>query len=67
MIKIKVRGDNIEGAIRELKRQVKDTGLLIELRRRREYEKPSLTRRKQRINAKLRNKYQIIREKREFY
>lgn len=67
MIKIKVRGGDIEGAIRELKRQVKDTGLLIELRRRREYEKPSLTRRKQRINAKLRNKYQIIREKRENY
>ena len=66
-IAIKVRNNNWEKAIRELKRKVKESGLLVELRERQEYEKPSLKRRKQRIRAKLRNKYQLEREKRENY
>ena len=66
-ILIKVRNNNYEKAIRELKRKTKESGLLVELRERQEYEKPSLTRRKQRIRAKLRIKYQMEREKRENY
>jgi len=67
MIKIDVINGNIERAIRELKKKVKDTELLTEIRERQEFKKPSAVRRKQRIRAKLRNKYNNIEEKRRYF
>jgi small subunit ribosomal protein S21 len=44
---IVVRNKDIEGALRVLKKQVQKSGLLRELRRRQQYEKPSERRRRQ--------------------
>jgi small subunit ribosomal protein S21 len=44
---IEVRNNDVEVALRILKRQVQKAGLIRELRRRRQYEKPSDRRRRQ--------------------
>jgi small subunit ribosomal protein S21 len=44
---IEVKHNDVEFALRLLKRQVQKSGLLRELRRRRHYEKPSERRRRQ--------------------
>ena len=41
-----VRNDNVEQAIRKLKKKMQDSGLLQELRDREAYEKPTTKRRK---------------------
>ena len=44
---IEVKHNDVEFALRLLKRQVQKSGLIQELRRRRQYEKPSERRRRQ--------------------
>jgi|TARA_R100001510_G_C7512704_1_gene111622 small subunit ribosomal protein S21 len=56
LIEVKVRKNNIEKAISQFKRKVKDSKILLELQDRRFYEKPSITKRKKRLKAKLRMK-----------
>ena len=60
MIEIKVFNNNIEFALKKLKRKVKDSRLLIELREKEFYRKKSDKRRELISKAKLRTKYQII-------
>ena len=60
MIEIKVFNNNIEFALKKLKRQVKDSRLLIELREKEFYKKKSDKRRELISKAKLRTKYQNI-------
>tara|TARA_R100001082_G_C4218008_1_gene97941 strand:- start:211 stop:411 length:201 start_codon:yes stop_codon:yes gene_type:complete len=63
MIKVNVRkGQSIEKAISIFKKKVKESGLLLEIKNRRFYEKPSLKRRVQRNKARLRQKYRSIKE-----
>jgi len=45
---IEVKHNDVEFALRLLKRQMQKSGLIQELRRRRQYEKPSERRRRQR-------------------
>lgn len=47
MLVIDVKNNDVEFALRILKKQVQKSGLLRELRRRRHYEKPSERRRRQ--------------------
>jgi small subunit ribosomal protein S21 len=54
MLTITVHHNDVEFALRLLKRQTQRSGLLRELRRRREYEKPSERRRRQK-RAGIRN------------
>ncbi len=44
-------GENIEKALKKFKRKFEKTGTLRELRARREFQKPSVTRRKARMKA----------------
>ena len=44
------RGEPIEKAMRRLKKMIKKSGLLDEIKKRRHYEKPSVTKRKQKIS-----------------
>ena len=60
MIEIKVFNNNIEFALKKLKRKVKDSRLLIELREKEFYRKKSDKRRELISKAKLRTKYQNI-------
>ena len=54
MLAITVHHNDVEFALRRLKRQLQQSGLLRELRRRRQYEKPSERRRRQK-RAGIRN------------
>ena len=66
MIEIKVFNNNIEFALKKLKRKVKDSRLFIELREKEFYQKKSDVRRELISKAKLRTKYQNI-ETKELY
>ena len=61
-LQIDVYDGNVEFAIRKFKRMVKDSNLMLDLRKKSYYEKPSKVRREKRNLAKLRNKYQEIKK-----
>ena len=63
MIEIKVFNNNIEFALKKLKRKVKDSRLFIELREKEFYQKKSDIRRELISKAKLRTKYQNMESK----
>ena len=63
MIEVKVFNNNIEFALKKLKRKVKDSRLLIELREKEFYQKKSDKRRELISKAKLRTKYQNLESK----
>jgi len=56
-LRVEVRNNNVELALKKMKRMVKDSGLILELKQRSYYTKPSEIRREKRNKAKLRNKY----------
>ena len=53
---VTVKDNNIERALREFKKRVKNSGLLLELREREYYEKPSVKRRRQKKSRALKLK-----------
>ena len=59
---VKVQNGNVERALSIFKRKVKDSGLMLELKRRQQYEKPSDLRRQKRNLANLREKSQKMQE-----
>ena len=64
MIKVEVRkGQSVEKAISVFKKKVKQSGLMLELRERSFYVKPSALKREKKNNAILRNKYKVLKEK----
>ena len=58
MIYIKVNNNNVEKAISKLKKQVKETKLMLELRQKESFTKPSALKREKRAKARLRQKKQ---------
>jgi len=54
-----VRNDNVEQAIRKLKKRMQDTGLLQELRDREAYEKPTTKKKRKASAAKNRWKKKL--------
>ena len=56
MIHIKVYNNNVEKALSKLKKQVKETKLMLELRDREFYTKPSDLRKAKKATARLRRK-----------
>ena len=63
---VEVRNNNIEGALKKFKRKVKDSGLMVELRDRQYYEKPSEKRRRITNLAKSRQRYKTIKEQKHY-
>ena len=61
-LQIDVYDGNVEFAIRKFKKMVKESNLMLDLRKKSYYEKPSKLRREKRNMAKLRNKYQEIKK-----
>ena len=53
MLKVTVRDNKVEHALRILKKKVKDSKLMIELREREFYTKPSVKKREQRKRARI--------------
>ena len=62
-LRVDVKYNNIEFALKKMKRMVKDSGMMLELKKKTYYEKPSRKRREQKNLAKLRNKYNNEKEK----
>jgi len=56
LLYVKVHKNNIEKALRLFKKQVKESKLLVELRDREFYTKPSVSKREKRAKARLRAK-----------
>ena len=54
-MEVKVKHNNIEFALRLLKRKIKDSGLMVELRERQHYTKPSEKRATAKKLGKVRN------------
>ena len=54
MTTVYVKNDNVEQAIRKLKKRIQDSGLLQELRDREAYEKPTVTKKRKKAAAKMR-------------
>ena len=55
MLQVKVKHNNIEYALRLFKRQIKDSGLMVELREREHYTKPSIKRATKKKLGRVRN------------
>jgi small subunit ribosomal protein S21 len=53
-LQVKVKHNNIDGALRILKRKIKDSGLMVELRERQYYKKPSAVRSEKKKLGKVR-------------
>ena len=62
-LQVEVYDGQVEKAIRILKKKVKDSNLFLELRKKEYYEKPSKVKREKKNLAILRNKYNILKEK----
>ena len=58
-LSVTVFNNNVEGALKVLKKKVKESNLFLDLRKKEHYEKPSTIRRQKKNMAKLRNKYAI--------
>ena len=56
-LRVDVKHNNVEWALKKLKRMVKDSGMILELKKRTFYEKPSKIKREKKNLTKLRNKY----------
>ncbi len=56
MIYVKVRNNNVEKALSILKKKVKESKLMLELREREYYTKPSVIKKEKKAKARLRNK-----------
>ena len=61
-LQIDVYDGNVEFAIRKFKKMVKESNLMLDLRKKSYYEKPSKLSRERKNLSKLRNKYQEIKK-----
>ena len=62
-LRIDVKYNNVEWALKKLKRMVKDSGQILELKKRSYYKKPSTEKREKKNMQKLRYKYKNIKDK----
>ena len=59
MLRVPVIKNNLNKALKQFKRKFKQTGVLKEVRERKNYTKPSTKRRKEKEKAILKQKYRI--------
>ena len=62
-LRVDVRGNNVEWALKKLKRMVKDSGIILEMKKRTYYEKPSAVNREKKSAQAARHRYQAKKEK----
>ena len=65
-LQVKVFNNNVEGALKVFKKKVKESGLMLDLKKKSYYEKPSKIRREKRNLAKLRQQHQSIKDKKSY-
>ena len=56
-LRVDVRGNNVEWALKKLKRMIKDSGQILELKKRSYYKKPSAEKREKKNLQALRHRY----------
>ena len=57
--KVYVKNDNVEQAIRKFKKKIQNSGLLLDLRAKEFYEKPTSVRKRKKAQAKARWRKQL--------
>ena len=62
-LRVDVKHNNVEWALKKLKRMVKDSGQILELKKRSYYKKPSAEKREKKNMQALRYRYQSEKEK----
>ena len=62
-LRIEVKNNNVEWALKKFKRMTKESGLILELKKRTYYKKPSAEKREKKNMQKLRYAYQAEKEK----
>ena len=62
-LRVDVRHNNVEWALKKLKRMVKNSGMILELKKRTYYEKPSAEKREKKNLQALRHRYNQEKEK----
>ena len=62
-LRVDVKHNNVEWALKKLKRMVKDSGMILELKKRSYYKKPSAEKREKKNMQDLRYRYQVEKEK----
>ena len=62
-LRVDVRNNNVEWALKKIKRMVKDSGMILELKKRSYYKKPSAERREKKNLQALRHKYNEEKER----
>ena len=62
-LRVDVRNNNVEWALKKLKRMVKNSGMMLELKKRSYYKKPSAEKREKKNMQSLRYRYQAEKEK----
>ena len=65
-LSVTVFNNNVEGALKVLKKKVKNSTLFLDLRKKEFYTKPSEIKRHKRNLAKLRNKYKVEKEQKNY-
>jgi small subunit ribosomal protein S21 len=62
-LRVDVRGNNVEWALKKMKRMVKDSGMILEIKKRTYYEKPSAVKREKKSAQAARYRYQAKKDK----
>ena len=62
-LRIEVKNNNVEWALKKFKRMTKESGLILELKKRTYYKKPSAEKREKKNMQALRYKYNAEKEK----
>ena len=62
-LRVDVKFNNVEWALKKMKRMVKDSGMILELKKRTYYEKPSAVRREKKSAQAARYRYQNKKDK----
>ena len=65
-LRVDVKHNNVEWALKKLKRMVKDSGMMMELKQRTFYEKPSAVKREKKSRQANRYKYQALKDDRNY-
>ena len=61
-LRVEVKNNNVDFALRKFKKMVKNSGMMLELKKKSYYEKPSKKRREKKNLQKLRYKYRQVKE-----
>ena len=62
-LSVPVYNNNVDIALRKLKKKIKNSGMMLDLKRKSYYEKPSKLKREKKNLAILRNKWAVEKEK----